>query len=128
MTATVLVGGERRRRWTRSQKLGMVEESLAPGANIADVARRHDVHPNQLYGWRRAAACGRLSITAGPQFSPVEITDGDQAALVSTAGIEAEAVVMIEVVLRNGRLLRFPERIDARRAGWLADVLEGDER
>jgi hypothetical protein len=35
---------------------------------------------------------------------------------------------MIEVVLRNGRLVRFPERIDTRRAARLADALDGDER
>ena len=28
----------------------------------------------------------------------------------------------------NGRLVRFPERIDARRAARLADALDGDER
>jgi hypothetical protein len=33
--------------------------------------------------------------------------------------------MMIEVVLRNGRLVRFPERIDARRAVRLVDALDG---
>jgi transposase len=26
---------------------------LAPGATVSDVARRHDIHPQQLLGWRR---------------------------------------------------------------------------
>jgi transposase-like protein len=49
-TGTVLVGRERRRRWTTSEKLRLVEESFAPGASVAEVARRHEVHPNQLAG------------------------------------------------------------------------------
>jgi len=36
--------------------------------------------------------------------------------------------LIIEVVLRNGRLVRFPERIGARRAARLADALDGSER
>ena len=61
MTATVLVGRERRRWWTTAQKLLMVEESFAPGASVAAVARRHEVHPNQLHGWRRDVLWGKLS-------------------------------------------------------------------
>jgi transposase len=63
-TVTVLSGPERRRRWTTAQKLRIVEESLAPGASVVEVARRHDVHRNLLTVWRRQArkgvlACGR---------------------------------------------------------------------
>lgn len=51
--AEVLSGPERRRRWTFKQKARVVAESLAPGAVASEVARRHGIHPNQLYGWRR---------------------------------------------------------------------------
>lgn len=51
--AEVLSGPERRRRWTFEQKARVVAESLASGAVASDVARRHGIHPNQLYGWRR---------------------------------------------------------------------------
>ena len=37
---------------------------------------------------------------------------------------EPTAPLMIEVVLRNGRVVRFPERIGARRAARLADALD----
>jgi|SRR4029079_18724617 transposase len=125
-TGTVLVGRERRRRWTTSEKLRLVEESFAPGASVAEVARRHEVHPNQLHGWRKEARSGSLSITPGPQacFSAVEIAD--QVALPAPA--VAPPSLIIEVVLRNGRLVRFPERIGARRAARLADALDGSER
>jgi transposase-like protein len=59
-TATVLVGRERRRRWTTAQKLRMVEESFEPGVTVAEVARRHEVHPNQLHGWRKDVRLGAV--------------------------------------------------------------------
>ena len=31
----------------------MVAETLAPGASVSIVARRHDVNSNQLFRWRR---------------------------------------------------------------------------
>ena len=45
--------GRRRRSWTRDEKRQIVEESLEPGASIAEVARRHDLNANQLFAWRR---------------------------------------------------------------------------
>jgi transposase len=127
-TATVLVGRERRRRWTTAQKRRIVEESFASGASVSEVARRHEVHPNQLHGWRKDARLGSLPIVASPQgrFAAVEIAGVDQPALPAPAIVpEPAAPLVIEVVLRNGRVVRFPERIGARRAARLADALDG---
>jgi transposase len=46
---TVLSDPERRRRWTVVEKLRIVEASVGGGASVAEVARRHDVHPNLLH-------------------------------------------------------------------------------
>jgi transposase len=43
MTATVLSGAERRRRWTAAEKARIVEESFAPEANVAEVAHSEEV-------------------------------------------------------------------------------------
>jgi transposase-like protein len=65
-TVTVLSGPERRRRWTTAEKLRIVEESLAPGASVVEVARRHDVHRNLLTAWRRQARTDVLASGPGP--------------------------------------------------------------
>ena len=61
MTVTVLSGPERRRRWTTAEKLRIVQESRAHEAVVSEIARRHDVHPNQLHSWRRQARTGVLA-------------------------------------------------------------------
>jgi transposase len=128
-TATVLSGPERRRRWTRAEKALIVEESLC-GGSVAEVARRHDVHANLLHAWRRQARTGTLvggrnvRMMPASDFAPVVIASdgGVPRAARSDAGA-GDAV--IELVLRNGRVLRVPEDAAPARVAALADVLEG---
>ncbi len=42
------------RRFTLSEKLAIVRESLAPGVTASYVARRHGLALNVLYYWRKA--------------------------------------------------------------------------
>ena len=49
----IITDGGRRRRWSSSEKLRIVEETLDETASISAVARRNGVAPNLLYRWRR---------------------------------------------------------------------------
>lgn len=96
-TVTVLSGPERRRRWTSAEKARIVEESLAPETSVAEVARRHDVHPNLLHLWRRQARTGNVALvstddaTAGAvQFAAVAVTPEARESVVSSSVIEIE--------------------------------------
>lgn len=40
----------------------MVHETLAPGASVAIIARRHGVNANQLFSWRRQYRRGVLEV------------------------------------------------------------------
>ncbi len=64
----VLTGVGGRRRWSWDDKARIVEESLAPGATVSEVARRHDIRPQQLFGWRRGM---RIAEPAQMTFVPV---------------------------------------------------------
>lgn len=57
----VITSVQRRRRWSASEKVRMVEETYEAGATVSLVARRHGVAPNQLFTWRRLAAQGALT-------------------------------------------------------------------
>ncbi|WFU45256.1 transposase [Bradyrhizobium sp. CB82] len=50
-----------------------MEESLAPGASVVEVARRHDVHRNLVTAWRRQARTGVLA--CGPE--PIQWQDDE---------------------------------------------------
>jgi transposase len=96
-TVTVLSGPERRRRWTSAEKARIVEESLAPEATVAEVARRHDIHPNLLHFWRRQARTGNLTLVrvddaaAGEvPFAAVAVTPEERGSVVPSSVIEIE--------------------------------------
>jgi transposase len=50
---TVFSGPERRRRWSDEERLEILNEAFAPGACVAEVARRRDVSTALVYTWRR---------------------------------------------------------------------------
>jgi transposase len=64
-----------RRHWTRTQKQRLVAETLAPGASVSRVARRHDVNANLLFTWQRQARRGTLGgpppVAAGHESLPL---------------------------------------------------------
>lgn len=73
----VLTGPGRRRRWSAEEKNRIVEETLALGARVSEVARRWQLCPQQVFGWRRAA-CRDLTgaeanrlVAAAPRFVPI---------------------------------------------------------
>ena len=51
----LITGTGRRRHWSTGDKVRILLESLEPGANVSDVARRNGLSPQQLFGWRREA-------------------------------------------------------------------------
>ena len=51
----LLTGPGRRRKWSAEEKARIVAETLESGARVAEVARRWQVCPQQVFGWRREA-------------------------------------------------------------------------
>ena len=60
----LLTGPGRRRRWSAEEKSRIIEETLAPGARVSEVARRWQVCPQQVFGWRRAARRDMAAVAA----------------------------------------------------------------
>lgn len=75
MNAEILVGPERRRRWSAEEKARIVAEASAPDTRVADIARRHGVSRSLIYTWRREARQGLLldgsAGAALPELVPV---------------------------------------------------------
>ena len=89
----VITGAVGRRRWSDEEKARAIEESLAPGVVVSQIARRHGVTPQQLFTWRRQAR--RLSeasaetAAGAPPFVPA-IVQSDGASVRPSGGMSTE--------------------------------------
>jgi transposase len=99
-----ITGTGRRRRFSEADKAGVVEETFAPGAVVSEVARRHGLSPQQLFGWRRQAR------------QPAAASTETAAALFVPAVVEAP--LPEHVVRRRGR--NRTRQID--RSSWIIEV------
>jgi len=72
-----------RQRRSIAEKRRIVEETLAPGASVARVARAHGINANQVFGWRRLYLAGRLGAPKpGMKLLPVRVSDRESAPVV----------------------------------------------
>jgi len=131
MRVEVLGGLERRRRWSQDDKVRIVEETLAPGAKVTEVARRNGVAASVVFTWRRQA---RTAERVVPCFAPVQI-----AAAVEPGAEEAKPLSrddrrlqpvpaarngLIEIDLGNRRRIRVDANVDPEALARVLDVLE----
>ena len=96
----MLTGPGRRRKWSDDDKAKVVAETLEPGAVVAEVARRWQICPQQVFTWRREM---RVGIGAPLDFVPVvvETTASKPEATVTPArGTPAIEVKLAGAVLR----------------------------
>lgn len=97
----VITGVGRRRRWTAEAKARIVAESCADHVSVSEVARRHGIRPQQLFGWRHQARAGGLTGNSDhpPAFVPIatEASCGSMRVATGTAGstIEIEVAGMV---------------------------------
>jgi transposase len=104
----VITGPERRRRWSEEQKRAIVAASLAPGAVVADVARRADISAGQIYRWRQ-----EMRPPAAGGFTPVLIASAESPAAPAEDGATCAAEPAIEVEFAGKVRVRIPGSVPA---------------
>ena len=97
----MMMGGERRRQWSREERARILAEIAEPGAVVADVARRADVCTSLVYKWRREAF--RQDRPAASGFAPVVIEPAPAIAASPTAAEPKDAAAII-VEVNNARV------------------------
>lgn len=129
MRAELLVGRERRRRWSPAEKQAIVREAFAPGARVASVSRRRDVSRSQIYQWRAALREGQLVEPGSDMvaFVPVEMSMASGATpkvhMAETGSFTA--VSAIEISLAGGRCLKVPACLPTTELRRLIRAVEG---
>lgn len=103
----IRTGIGRRRRWADEEKGEIVAEAVAPGAVVSEVARRHDLTPQHLFSWIKAAKAGRFALPARdePDFVPVVMG--------APANASTGEPTPIEIVI-GAIVVRVPSGADAR--------------
>ena len=124
MRVEVMGGVERRRRWSRDDKMRIIEETLAPGAVVTEIARRHGISTSLVFTWRRRARLASVVSTA-PKLVPVQLTP---AAAESVPSIEAPAAILPRrrrglIEIGGGKRVSVDENVDADALGRVLDVL-----
>jgi transposase len=121
------VGAKRRRIWSTEQKKAIVAEIDVDGATLSEVARRHGVHANVLFRWRRelGPAMGAppgeaATATAPPAASFVPVT----LSLPSTPASTLTRPGTIEIVLAGGRMVRVGSDVDTVALVRIVEALE----
>ena len=91
---------------------------MRPGAVVSEVARRHDISPQHLFAWRKAARAGLLSLPAdeAPLFVPV-VTELRHDGMTAAASAQGATAITIEI---GGAVVRAAPGVDP---AWLRDVL-----
>ena len=127
MRVEVLSGVERRRQWSDDEKARIIEETLVPGARVAEVARRHAVSASLVFGWRRLARDGLLG-RGVPALVPVEIVAAPVSALPaptpSSVPRPRRSAGLIEIELSQGRRLRVGPDVDGDALRRVLDALD----
>ena len=85
-------GPERRRRWSDEQKRAVVAAAFAPEAIVAEVARRADIGPSQIYRWRQELRSGgagfaAVLVTADPDCGPGIASRSGEAIEIQFSGV-----------------------------------------
>ncbi|PZR61508.1 MAG: hypothetical protein DI537_52490 [Stutzerimonas stutzeri] len=124
----IVTRGERRRSYSPEMKARLLMEAAAPGTRVLEVAQRHGISPSLLHRWRREAEgrpARRVARQASP-FVPLLVGASPETAPQNTADpVSSGMGAGIEVVLRNGRMLRVFGTVDAVAMAQLATALEG---
>jgi transposase len=128
----IRTGIGRKRRWSAEEKGRIVAEAVAPGAIVSEVARRHDMSPQHVFGWIKSAKEGKLALPAdavpgsaslneaspgsasGTSFVPVVIEPAETPKLATcrerSAAIEI-SIGAIKVRIRNDADVRIVEAV-----------------
>jgi transposase len=99
----IMSGVERRRRWSDEEKRTIVAAAFAPGAVVAEVARRADVCSSQIYRWRREmgppVGFAEVIVAGGGGQGGDEHRSHSALPAVETARSNATAAAVIEVAI-----------------------------
>jgi transposase len=132
MQVEILNSGKRRCHWSAEEKASLVAETLAAGAKVAEVARKHGITPSRIFAWRREARAKEHGEPAAQGLVKVHVVASPTTA--ARQDVRAEELPrsdqdarqrtgLIEIDLGDGRCLRVDAEVDADALGRVLNVM-----
>ena len=121
---------ERRRRWSDEDKRRIVAETFEPNASVSSIAKRHGLHPGQVFDWRRVFhddGHGRRSVRGRAAFAPVVVEESPErppSLSPPDAARAAGSSGRIEIALGRGRRVVVGFDVDTAALRRVLDALE----
>jgi transposase len=115
LRGSVLLGPERRRRWSTEEKLRILAQSVAAGSSPSLTCRLHGISSGQLYTWRKQFRTGELTgfIPVAVESEPVaRLPPPETTVEAPQVSLTAPHDGLIEVELRSGVKLRLTGDVD----------------
>jgi transposase len=113
-------GGERRRRtWSADQKQRIIAESFAPGASVAEVARRYGLNSNMLFTWLRRERADINDVGKTVNIVPVRVVE----AMPTATATAPASMGRMEIVLVGGERIIVGTDVDATALGRIVKAL-----
>ena len=97
-----------RRRWSEETKRRLVALTYAPGASVAEIARRHGMNDNLLFNWRRRIGADSQALVSAPVLSFARV---DVVAEVG-GGSAPRGPGLIEIELQGGARVRVDAEVN----------------
>jgi len=104
----IITGGGVRRHWSDEDKAQVIEASLAPGAVVSQVARRHGLSPQQLFTWRREAR-QKAQADSAPSFVPAVLAEAPRSAPAASEAPAPAPAPVIEVEVNGAHVRIWPD-------------------
>ena len=106
----VIPAGPARRQWSAEAKARIIAASFEPGANIAEIARTHELVPQQLYAWRHDSMRAQRLASEPLGFVPAIVDEPADSMPVASGSTE--------IVIRTGALaIHVPPGVSAEHIG-----------
>jgi transposase len=94
----VFTGTGRRRTWLHEEKVRIVAEIASSGHSVCEVARRHGLSPQQLFGWRRRLRDAEAAAESdGLEFVPAVVEADPRAVACRSKAQTIAGTIEIEV-------------------------------
>ncbi|MBO1360279.1 transposase [Acetobacter sacchari] len=126
-----------RKTWTREESLALLVDALQSGMSLERYAKMNGLTPSVLYRWQKRfaeqiAQCPGDPLARQPKFASVKVEEVTAMPPLAPATRASPLVSketlphasQIEIVLRNGRILRIANPNDIDAITRLADALE----